>query len=66
MRFLRLLESPLRVIERLYRHLVRREVIFFAVMRGSDKMRVRGELVKLCGSHMGIICHGVTSGTCAN
>lgn len=47
MRFLRLLEGAFRVIERLYRHLVRGKVIFLAVMRGRDPVSMGGPIVHL-------------------
>lgn len=49
MRFLRLFERALRVIERLHRQFVRGEVIFLSMMRGRDPVSMCGPLVHLGG-----------------
>ena len=45
MRFLRLLEGTPGVIERLLRHLVRRQVILFTVVHSGSPMGVSGPLM---------------------
>jgi hypothetical protein len=57
MRFLRLFERAFRVIERLRRHLVCRQVIFFAMMRGGNPMSMGGQLVHFGGYLVGVPRH---------
>ncbi len=38
-------------------------MVAFAVVRGRDAVRVRGEIVKLCGSLMRVIWHYLLSRT---
>jgi hypothetical protein len=51
MRFLRLFERALRMIERLYRELVRGEVVLLPVMRCRNPVSMGGSLVHL-GSYL--------------
>jgi hypothetical protein len=57
MRFLRLFERAFRVIERLRRHLVCRQVIFLAMVRGGNPVSMGGQLVHFSGYLMGVPRH---------
>src|SRR5580658_2543061 len=57
MRLLRLLECARRVIECLFRHLVRTQVVFAAVMRGGNPVSMSGFFVHFSGNSMYVPWH---------
>ncbi len=57
MRLLRLLERARRVIECLFRHLVRTQVVFAAVMRGGNAVSMSGFFVHFSGYSMYVSWH---------